>query len=67
MYNILIILKGSFFVFLVYIASYIIEKVSLLKLLIDGFLWKKSTNMAKGAAIFNSIFVFFLTTEVVHK
>ncbi len=66
MYNILIIIKGTFFVLLVYITSYLIEKIFLLKLLIDGFVSKKkSINIAQGAAGFNSIFIFFLTNLIV--
>lgn len=65
MYNIFIILKGCLIVFIIYTVSFIVEKVTGLKLLIDNFFWKKSINMAKGAALNNSIFIFLLTNIIV--
>ncbi len=64
-YIFLIIIKGIIVVFVVYLASYIIEKATGFRLLIDNFIWEKSILRAKGAAGWNSIFVFFLVNLVV--
>jgi hypothetical protein len=64
-YSIYIIIKGTLFVTLIYLGSYIIEKVTGLRLLIDSFKWEKSKNNAEGAAGWNGIFVFFLTNLII--
>ena len=61
----MLILKSIFYVFIIYLVSFSIEKLTGLKLLIDNFLWKKSKNMAIGATINNTIFIFLLTNIIV--
>jgi len=60
-----VIIQGIFLVGLIYFISFLIEKITGLRLLIDSLIWKKSLNRAIGAAGFHSIFIFFLPNLLV--
>ncbi len=59
-YFIKLIIKGNIVVFVIIISSFIVEKITGLKLIIDNFKWKKSTRNVEASATFNS-FSYFLT------
>ena len=57
----LVILKSFFWVFVIYLTSYVIESVTFLKLFIYNFTWKKNPIRAQGAAVFDAFTIFFPT------
>lgn len=63
-YILSLILEAHLYIVCIILASYIIEKTTNLKLLIDSFKWKKSDYMAKGGADFYAFLYFVISLMV---
>jgi hypothetical protein len=57
-YVLFLIIEAHLYIICIVLVSYILEKVTNLKLLVDNFRWEKSDYMAKGAAGFQSTLYF---------
>lgn len=63
-YTISLILKAQGYVLIIIFLSFVIEKITILKLLIHDFFWEKSDDMAAGSANIISIGYFFVSLFV---
>lgn len=63
-YILFLILEAHLYIVCIILASYVIEKITNLKLLIDDFKWEKSEYMAKGSAGLFSTLYFLISLAV---
>ena len=60
----LIIIEAHLYMLCTILASYVVERITGLKLLIEHFKWKKSNDMARGSAGLHSILYFMFSLGV---